>query len=53
MMVVLNLAISADPDEMLPYAALYLGLHSLKKYLFRGFQYTKGSGSSLFVKVLV
>ena len=28
------LANSADPDEMPPYAAFYLGLHCLSKYLF-------------------
>ena len=27
---------SADPDEMLPYAAFHLGLHCLAKYLFTG-----------------
>ena len=30
------LAISADPDEMPPFAAFYLGLHYLPKYLFTG-----------------
>ena len=33
---------SADPDEMHHHAAFQLGLHCLPKYLFRGFQYTKG-----------
>ena len=33
---------SADPDEMLLYAAFHLGLHCLLKYPFRGFQSTKG-----------
>ena len=28
---------SADPDEMLHYAAFHLGLHCLPKYPFRGF----------------
>ena len=28
--IVFVLAISADPDEMLPYAAFHLGLHSLQ-----------------------
>ena len=27
---------SADPDEMLSYAIIYLGLHSFPKYLFTG-----------------
>ena len=40
--VVFILANNADPDEMQPYAAFHLGLHCLPKYLFRGFQYTKG-----------
>ena len=39
----LVLANSADPDEMLhDVASLYLGLHCLPKYLFRGFWSTKG-----------
>ena len=42
MKIVLNLANSTDPDEMLHFAAFYLGLHSLPKYLFRGFPYIKG-----------
>ena len=33
---------SADPDEMLRYAAFHLGLHCLSKYLFRGFRSKKG-----------
>ena len=33
---------SVDPDEMTYYAAFNLGLHCLSKFLFRGFQYTKG-----------
>ena len=32
------LANSADPDEMLPYAAFHLGLHCLPKYLFNVIQ---------------
>ena len=40
--VVLILANSADPDEMQHDVAFHLGLHCLPKYLFRGFQYTKG-----------
>ena len=39
---VLILANSADPDKMQHYAAFHLGLHCLSKYLFRGFQHTKG-----------
>ena len=35
------LANSADPDEI-HYATFHQGLHCLPKYLFRGFQYTKG-----------
>ena len=34
-----------DPDEMLHFVAFHLGVHCLQKYPFRGFQYTKGSGS--------
>ena len=29
---------SANPDEMLHFAAFHLGLHYLEKYLFRGLQ---------------
>ena len=36
------LANSTDSDEMLHSAAFHLGLHCLPKYLFWGFQYTKG-----------
>ena len=36
------LANSADPDEMLQYAAFHLGLHCLQKCPFRGFLVTKG-----------
>ena len=36
------LANSADPDEMLHYAAFHLGLHCLPKYPFRGFWSSKG-----------
>ena len=32
--IVFMLANSAYPDEMPPYAAFYLGLHCLPKYLF-------------------
>ena len=39
---VLNLANSADPDEMQHNAAFHLGLHCLPKYLLRGFQSSKG-----------
>ena len=38
------LANSVDPDEMLHDAAFHQGLHFLPKYLFRGFQSTKGQG---------
>ena len=41
------LANSADTDEMQHYAAFHLGCHSFPKYLFRGFQYTKGYGTIL------
>ena len=37
----LNLAKSADPDEMLPYATFHLGLHCLSKYLFTSIQNVK------------
>ena len=30
---ILNIANSADPDEMPPYAAFHLGLHCLYQYL--------------------
>ena len=40
--IVFILANSADPDEMLPYAAVHLGLHCLPKYLFLGIQNGKG-----------
>ena len=40
--VVLAIASSVDPDEMQHSAAFHLGLHCLLKYLFSGFQYTKG-----------
>ena len=40
--VALILANSADPDEMQHYVAFHLGLYCLLKYMFRGFQYTKG-----------
>ena len=33
---------SVDLDEMPHYVAFYLNLHCLPKYLFKGFQYTKG-----------
>ena len=36
------LANSADPDEMQHYVAFHQGLHCLPKYLFRGFQSSKG-----------
>ena len=36
------IANSVDLDEMQHHAAFHLGLHCLPKYLFRGFQYTKG-----------
>ena len=38
----LKITNSADPDEMLCFAAYYLGLHCLPKYLFMGIQCTKG-----------
>ena len=39
------LANSVNPGEMLCYAAAFhLGLHCLKKYPFRGFQFTNGKG---------
>ena len=40
--IALTTAKSVDPDEMLPYTAFHLGLHCLPKYMFRGFQNTKG-----------
>ena len=47
--VVLILANNADPDEMQHHAAFYLGLHYLPKYLFNGFQYTKGGLRTAFL----
>ena len=41
MMYFINLANSADPDEMQHDAALHLGLHCLPKYPFRSFPDTK------------
>ena len=40
--IVLTSAKSEDPDEMPRSVAFHLGLHSLSKYQFKGFQYTKG-----------
>ena len=40
--IILVLANSVDPDEMLCYAAFLLGFQSLPKYPFRGFVYTRG-----------
>ena len=40
--IVFIIAYSADPDEMLSYAALDLGLHCLSKYLFTGIQNESG-----------
>ena len=40
--IVVTLTSSVDPDEMPHHAAFRLGLHCLSKYLFRGFQFTKG-----------
>ena len=39
---VLIITNSADPDEMLPYAAFHLGLHCLPKYLCTGVVNEKG-----------
>ena len=39
--IVLFLANSADPDEMLPYATFHLGLHCMPKYLITGIQNEK------------
>ena len=41
MKIVFNLANSADPDEMPPYAAFHVGLHCLPKYLFTGIKNEK------------
>ena len=38
---------SADPDEMLHYAAFHLSLHYLPKYAFTSHQYTKSKGFCL------
>ena len=42
--IVVTLTSSVDIDQMPHYAAFCLGLHCLSKYLFRGFQITKGEG---------
>ena len=34
---------SADPGDILLYAAFHQGLHFLSEYPFRGFQYTKAN----------
>ena len=39
MIMSLNLANSADPDEILPYGAFHLGFHCLLKYLSAGLRY--------------
>ena len=39
MKIVFNLANSADPDKMPPYAAFHQGLHCLPNYLFTGIQF--------------
>ena len=36
----LVLVSSAGPDEMLHFVVLHRGLHSLPKYLLKGFEYT-------------
>ena len=41
------LANSADPDEILQYATLNLGLHCLPKYLFRSSWSTKGYSTAI------
>ena len=40
------LANSADPDEMLQYAAFHQGLHCLRKFLFTGIINEKGKTCS-------
>ena len=40
--IILILAHSTDPDEMLHLAAFHLGLHCLPKHPFTAFQYTNG-----------
>ena len=45
------LANSADPDEMLHYAAFHLGLHCLPKYPFR-FPVSLGSSRIIFSSFL-
>ena len=40
--VVLILSNSADPGEMKHDVAFHLGFRCLRRYPFRGFQYTKG-----------
>ena len=40
--IVFILANSADPDEMLPYAAFHLGIHCLRKYMFIDIQNETG-----------
>ena len=45
--VALILANSANSDEMQHYAAFHPGHHCLPKYMFSGFQYTKGQEKTL------
>ena len=41
-MIIFVMANNVDPDEMLHYVALHLGLYCLLRYIFRNHQYTKG-----------
>ena len=50
--IILILAKSADPDEILHYVAFHLDIHCLLKYPFRGFQYTMGTVNVLKLRTL-
>ena len=45
----LSILNSADPDEMLPYAAFHLGLQCLPKYLFIIIQNETGQSNACFL----
>ena len=47
------IANSADPDEMLHYAAFHLGLHNLPKYGFRVFHIQRVKLVNLIKKYLI
>ena len=50
--IVFIFAYSADPEEMLHYAAFHLGFHCLPKYLFTGIQNEKGPVAQLVASLI-